>query len=82
MATILIKRYRNRKLYDTREAQYVNFSDIREMIKNGDAVRIVDHYSKEDLTRGMLHRVWQQGVSLPTVNALESAIRQDTAVLA
>lgn len=82
MATILIKRYRNRKLYDTSEAMYCNFNDIRMIIKKGNSVQIVDHYTKEDLTRPMLDRLWRQSVSLPTVAALENAIRNEQALLA
>ena len=46
----VIKRYANRKLYDTRESRYVTLEQIAEMIREGDDIKIVDNKSKEDLT--------------------------------
>ncbi len=46
----LIKRYTNRKLYDTVESRYLTLDEIAEMIRTGEDVRIVDNRSKEDLT--------------------------------
>ena len=46
----IIKRYQNRKLYDTEDSCYVTLEDIRDMIKQGDDVRIVDNATKDDLT--------------------------------
>lgn len=46
----VIKRYANRKLYDTQHSRYVTLEQIAEMIRDGDDVRIVDNKSKEDLT--------------------------------
>ena len=46
----VIKRYTNRKLYDTVESRYVTLDEIAEMVKQGVEVKIVDNRSKEDLT--------------------------------
>jgi len=46
----IIKRYTNRKLYDTVESRYVTLDEIAEMIKAGADVKIVDNRTKEDLT--------------------------------
>src|SRR5215212_5754011 len=48
--TRIIKRYANRKLYDTEHSRYVTLEQISEMIRNGDDVKIVDNKTKEDLT--------------------------------
>ena len=48
--TKIIKRYANRKLYDTVQSCYVTLEDIAAMIKNGEEIRILDNKSKEDLT--------------------------------
>ena len=48
--TRLIKRYANRKLYDTQRSRYVTLDQIAEMIRSGEDVKIVDNASKEDLT--------------------------------
>src|ERR1700687_4737864 len=53
----LIKRYTNRKLYDTHERRYVTLDDIAEMIKQWREVRIVDNRSKEDLTSVTLAQI-------------------------
>ena len=46
----VIKRYANRKLYDTQHSRYVTLDQISEMIRDGDDVKIIDNKSKEDLT--------------------------------
>lgn len=46
----VIKRYTNRKLYDTIESRYVTLDEIAEMVKGGVDVRIIDNRTKEDLT--------------------------------
>ena len=46
----VIKRYQNRKLYDTQDSCYVTLEDIRDMIKEGWDVQIIDNASKDDLT--------------------------------
>lgn len=46
----IIKRYQNRKLYNTESSRYVTLDDIAVMIKNGDDVKVIDNKSKEDLT--------------------------------
>jgi polyhydroxyalkanoate synthesis repressor PhaR len=46
----VIKRYTNRKLYDTVESRYVTLDEIAEMIKAGAEVRIIDNRTKDDLT--------------------------------
>lgn len=46
----LIKRYANRKLYDTETSRYVTLNQIATMIREGEDVRVIDNTSKEDLT--------------------------------
>jgi polyhydroxyalkanoate synthesis repressor PhaR len=46
----IIKRYANRKLYDTQRSRYVTLDQIADMIRGGEDVKIVDNNSKEDLT--------------------------------
>jgi len=45
-----IKRYSNRKLYDTRQSRYVTLLQIAEMVRAGEDVQIIDNASKEDKT--------------------------------
>jgi polyhydroxyalkanoate synthesis repressor PhaR len=53
----VIKRYTNRKLYDTVESRYVTLDEIAVMIKAGADVQIVDNRTKEDLTSVTLAQI-------------------------
>jgi polyhydroxyalkanoate synthesis repressor PhaR len=53
----IVKRYSNRKLYDTRESCYVTLDQIAEMIRGGEEVKVVDNNSKEDLTSVTLAQI-------------------------
>src|SRR3954470_9275865 len=55
--TRIIKRYANRKLYDTEHSRYVTLDQISEMIRNGDDVKIVDNKTKKDLTTVTLAQI-------------------------
>jgi polyhydroxyalkanoate synthesis repressor PhaR len=46
----IVKRYANRKLYDTERSCYVTLDDIATMVKQGDTVQVVDNRSGTDLT--------------------------------
>jgi polyhydroxyalkanoate synthesis repressor PhaR len=50
MAMNIIKRYPNRKLYNTSSKQYITLEGIADLIRNGEDVQILDHTSGEDLT--------------------------------
>ncbi len=50
VAPRIIKRYVNRKLYDTVESRYVTLGEIAHAIKTGDEVQIVDERTRRDLT--------------------------------
>ena len=53
----VIKRYSNRKLYDTQESRYVTLEEIEEMIRAGKEVSVVDAASGEDLTSVTLTQI-------------------------
>ena len=53
----LIKRYSNRKLYDTVDKKYVTLESIENLIKQGEAVSIVDNDSNHDITTGVLSQI-------------------------
>ncbi len=57
MKETIIKRYQNRKLYDTGASRYVTLEDIAQMIKRGEEVRIVDNKTKKDLTAVTLAQI-------------------------
>src|SRR5438874_6114530 len=53
----VIKRYTNRKLYDTVESRYVTLDEIAQMIKGGAEVKVLDNRTKEDLTSVTLAQI-------------------------
>ncbi len=56
-ATIVIKKYANRRLYDTSLSRYVNLDDIAAMVRNGKNVQVVDAASGEDVTRVVMTQI-------------------------
>jgi polyhydroxyalkanoate synthesis repressor PhaR len=53
----VIKRYSNRKLYDTQESRYVTLEEIEEMIRAGKEMSVVDAATGEDLTSVTLTQI-------------------------
>ena len=53
----IIKRYPNRKLYDTEAKRYVTLEAITQMIHEGQEVQVVDHETGEDLTNLTLSQI-------------------------
>jgi len=53
----LIRKYANRRLYDTVRSQYVNLVDVRHLIAEGSAIRVVDQSSGRDITNSILLQI-------------------------
>jgi polyhydroxyalkanoate synthesis repressor PhaR len=53
----VIKRYSNRKLYDTVSSKYVTLEEIAQMVKAGEELSIIDNRSKDDLTAVTLAQI-------------------------
>jgi polyhydroxyalkanoate synthesis repressor PhaR len=53
----VIKRYSNRKLYDTKDSRYVTLLQIAEMVRTNEEVQIIDNNTKEDLTEVTLAQI-------------------------
>jgi polyhydroxyalkanoate synthesis repressor PhaR len=56
-APVVIKKYRNRRLYDSSNSRYVNLDDIAGLIREGKDVQIVDAKTGQDLTRVTLTQI-------------------------
>ena len=54
---IIIKKYENRRLYDTSMSQYIKLEEIAALIRNGKEVRVMDAKTGQDLTRGTLTQI-------------------------
>jgi len=56
-ATIMIKKYPNRRLYDTSASRYINLEDIGEMVRKGKDLQVVDAQTGADVTRVTLTQI-------------------------
>jgi polyhydroxyalkanoate synthesis repressor PhaR len=73
----VIKRYSNRKLYDTKDSRYVTLLQIADMVRSGEDVQIIDNATKEDKTDVTLALIISEelkarprGIPLATLKAL------------
>jgi polyhydroxyalkanoate synthesis repressor PhaR len=53
----LIKKYPNRRLYDTTESRYITLDEVREMVLQEVPFKVVDRQSNEDITRNILLQI-------------------------
>src|SRR6202453_5460717 len=75
----LIRKYANRRLYDTTASRHVTLDDLRQVIVAGDRIKVVDEKSGEDLTRSVLLQIIaeQEQFGMPVLGSelLEMIIR-------
>jgi polyhydroxyalkanoate synthesis repressor PhaR len=75
----IIKRYQNRKLYDTHESSYVTLDEIAKMIKAGEDLRVIDNKTKNDITAStltqLLYESERKAKTQPSVELLKEIIR-------
>jgi polyhydroxyalkanoate synthesis repressor PhaR len=53
----LIRKYSNRRLYDTRASRHVTLEDLRQLVIAGEKIKVIDDKSDEDLTRSVLLQI-------------------------
>ena len=53
----LIKKYPNRRLYDTEESRYITLVDVQRLVREGSDIKVVDTQSGEDITRSILIQI-------------------------
>jgi len=56
-ATVVVRKYGNRRLYDTTNSRYVNLDEIAALIRQGRDVQVIDAQSGRDLTRVTLTQI-------------------------
>ena len=75
----VIKKYANRRLYDTEESRYVALEDIRQLVMDGRHFRIVDAQGGDDITRSILLQIIveqeEKGQPILSTRLLEQLIR-------
>ena len=57
MTTKTIKRYQNRKLYDTDRSCYITLDDLAKMIRQGDEIVVIDNKTQKDITSNTLTQI-------------------------
>jgi polyhydroxyalkanoate synthesis repressor PhaR len=75
----LIKKYPNRRLYDTQLSKYIALDDLRKLLVSGTRVKVVDKKSGEDITRSILLQIIveqeEKGQPILTTELLEKIIQ-------
>lgn len=75
----LIKKYPNRRLYDTKTSAYITLSDVKDLVLATEPFKVLDAKSGEDLTRSILLQIILEeetaGVPLFTTDLLSQMIR-------
>lgn len=75
----LIKKYANRRLYDASQSKHITLDDIRQLIINGERIKVIEDKTNEDITRLILLQVIadqeQFGRPILSTPLLETLIR-------
>ncbi|MCP4407734.1 MAG: polyhydroxyalkanoate synthesis repressor PhaR [Gammaproteobacteria bacterium] len=75
----VIKKYPNRRLYDTEFSRYITISDVRELVVKKIDIAVIDTHTKEDLTRSVLLQIITEqesgGKPIFTTEILSTIIR-------
>ncbi len=75
----VIKKYPNRRLYDTEESRYITLADVKDLVINKVEFTVIDKKSGEDITRSILLQVIaeqeQQGEAIMSEDFLSQVIR-------
>jgi len=79
---VLIKKYDNRRLYDTEESRYITLDELAEKIKKGADVRVEGARTCEDLTQATLTQIIRGAARLLPVSLLMQLIRMGDDALA
>jgi len=63
MASRIIKRYRNRRLYDSEEKKTIKLEDLAELVKQNVDFKVIDSRSKKDVTLSVLTKVLSESLT-------------------
>jgi polyhydroxyalkanoate synthesis repressor PhaR len=62
---VIIKKYENRRLYDTTNSRYINLDEVAQMVQEGREVKVLDAATGEDLTRLVLTQIIVEQAKTP-----------------
>ncbi len=74
--TVVIKKYENRRLYDTTNSRYVNLDEVAQMLRQGNDLQVIDAASGEDITRLILTQIIVEGAKTPESSLPLDLLRQ------
>ena len=80
----LIKKYPNRRLYDTKTSAYITLSDVKDLVLSKENFNVLDAKTSEDITRSILLQIILEeeaaGMPLVTTNLLAQVTAPTRAV--
>jgi polyhydroxyalkanoate synthesis repressor PhaR len=74
--TVVIKKYENRRLYDTTNSRYVNLEEVAQLLQQGNDVQVIDAGSGEDITRLILTQIIVEDAKTPESSFPLDLLRQ------
>lgn len=74
--TVVIKKYENRRLYDTTNSRYVNLEEVAQLLQQGNDVQVVDASTGEDITRLILTQIIVEDAKTPESSFPLDLLRQ------
>jgi polyhydroxyalkanoate synthesis repressor PhaR len=74
--TVVIKKYENRRLYDTTNSRYVNLEEVAQLLQQGNHVQVIDASSGEDITRLILTQIIVEDAKTPESSFPLDLLRQ------
>jgi polyhydroxyalkanoate synthesis repressor PhaR len=74
--TVVIRKYENRRLYDTTNSRYVNLEEVAQLLQQGNDVQVIDATTNEDITRLILTQIIVEDAKAPNSNFPLDLLRQ------
>jgi polyhydroxyalkanoate synthesis repressor PhaR len=62
---LIVKKYENRRLYNTLTSQYINQEQVAQLVRDGYDVRVIDAATSEDITRMVLAQIVLEDAKMP-----------------
>lgn len=73
MSTRIIKRYKNRRLYDSKEKKTIKLEDLAELVRENVEFKVVDNQTKKDVTLSVLTKVLSESLTEDKKNLKQSS---------
>src|SRR5580704_13742057 len=74
--TVAIRKYENRRLYDTTNSRYVNLEEVAQLLQQGNDVQVIDATTNEDITRLILTQIIVEDAKAPNSTFPLDLLRQ------